>query len=96
VAAPEVPTFRELGYDGYDDLRVAIGVLAAAGTPTGIVQALNREIVKLNTTGAIRDRLVGASYEPGAITSEQYGALIDRELKQWGTIVKETDVQVKS
>jgi tripartite-type tricarboxylate transporter receptor subunit TctC len=96
VAAPEVPTFRELGYDGYDDLRVAIGILAAAGTPAGIVQALNREIVKLNTTGAIRDRLVGASYEPGAITSEQYGALIDRELKQWGTIVKETDVQVKS
>ena len=96
VSAPEVPTFRELGYDGYDDLRVAIGILAAAGTPAGIVQALNREIVKLNASGAIRDRLVSSSYEPGTIAPEQYGALIDRELKQWGAIVKDTGVQVKS
>jgi tripartite-type tricarboxylate transporter receptor subunit TctC len=96
VSAPEVPTFRELGYEGYDDLRVAIGLLAAAGTPAGIVQAVNREIVKLNATGAIRDRLVGSSYEPGTISAEQYGAMIDRELAQWGAIVKETGVQVKT
>ena len=28
VSAPEVPTFRELGYDGFDDLYVANGLLA--------------------------------------------------------------------
>jgi tripartite-type tricarboxylate transporter receptor subunit TctC len=91
-----VPTFRELGYDGFDDLYVANGLLAPIGTPNGIVQAINREMVRLNTSGKIRDTLVGASYEPGVISAEQYAAMIDRELKQWGAIVKETGVQVKS
>jgi tripartite-type tricarboxylate transporter receptor subunit TctC len=96
VSAPEVPTFRELGYEGYDDLRVAIGVLAPIGTPNAIVRAFNREIVKMNSSGPIRDRLVSSSYEPGTIAPEQYGAMIDRELKQWGAIVKETGVRVKA
>ena len=33
VSAPEVPTFKELGYDGFDDLHVANGLLAPIGTP---------------------------------------------------------------
>jgi tripartite-type tricarboxylate transporter receptor subunit TctC len=95
-SAPEVPTFRELGYEGFDDLYVANGLLAPIGTPAGIVQALNREVVKANSSGPIRDRLVSSSYEPGVIAAEQYGAMIDRELKQWGAIVKATGVQVKT
>lgn len=96
VSAPEVPTFRELGYEGFDDLHVANGLLAPIGTPNAIVQALNREVIKLNSSGPIRDRLVASSYEPGTIAPEQYGAMIDRELKQWGAIVKDTGVQVKT
>ena len=37
VSAPEVPTFRELGYEGFDDLHVANGLLAPIGTPQGII-----------------------------------------------------------
>ena len=96
VSAPEVPTFRELGYDGFDDLHVANGLLAPIGTPPGIIQALGREMVRLNTSGKVRDTLINASYDPGIISPEQYGAMIDRELTQWGAIVKETGVQVKT
>jgi tripartite-type tricarboxylate transporter receptor subunit TctC len=39
---------------------------------------------------------VDASYEPGTMTPEQYGAMIDRELKQWGAIVRDTGVQIKN
>ena len=95
-AAPDVPTFKELGYDGFDDLHVANGLLAPVGTPQGIVRALNREMVKLNSSGNIRDRLVEASYIPGVLSPEQYGEMIDRELKQWGDVVRETGVQIKS
>ncbi len=96
VSAPEVPTFRELGYDGFDDLHVANGLLAPTGTPKPILDAVNREIVKMNSSGTIRDRLVQASYVPGTGTPEDYGAMIDRELAQWGAIVKDTGVQIKS
>jgi tripartite-type tricarboxylate transporter receptor subunit TctC len=94
--APEVPTFKELGYEGFDDLYVANGLLAPTGTPNEIIAALNREMVKLNTTGTIRDRLVDASYVPGTVSPTEYGAMIDRELAQWGAIVRETGVQIKT
>jgi tripartite-type tricarboxylate transporter receptor subunit TctC len=96
VSAPNVPTFKELGYDGFDDLYVANGLLAPAGTPNGLIEALNREMVKLNTSGTIRDRLVEASYVPGTVSPSEYGAMIDRELAQWGAIVRETGVQIKN
>ena len=96
VSAPDVPTFKELGYEGFDDLYVANGLLAPIGTPKAMIEALNREMVRMNTSGTIRDRLVEASYEPGTISPEEYGAMIDRELAQWGAIVRETGVQMKT
>jgi tripartite-type tricarboxylate transporter receptor subunit TctC len=94
--APEVPTFKELGYDGFDDLRVANALLAPKGTSQKIIQAFNAEIVKMNGSGPVHDTLVGASYEPGVMSPQEYGAMIDRELEQWGAIVRETGVQIKS
>jgi tripartite-type tricarboxylate transporter receptor subunit TctC len=96
VSQPDVPTFKELGYEGFENLYVANGLLAPTGTPPGLIRALNREIVQLNSSGNIHDRLVGASYVPGTSSPEQYGEMIDRELKQWGAIVRDTGVQIKS
>jgi tripartite-type tricarboxylate transporter receptor subunit TctC len=94
--APEVPTFKELGYDGFDHLYVANGLLAPKGTSPKLIQAFGAEIVKMNRSGQVRDTLVGASYDPGVMSPEEYGAMIDRELDQWGAIVRETGVQIKS
>jgi tripartite-type tricarboxylate transporter receptor subunit TctC len=94
--APEVPTFKELGYDGFDDLRVSNGLLAPKGTSQKVIKAFGAEIVKMNRSGPVHDTLVNASYEPGVMSPEQYGEMIDRELKQWGAIVKDTGVQIKS
>jgi tripartite-type tricarboxylate transporter receptor subunit TctC len=94
--APEVPTFKELGYDGFDDLRVSNGLLAPKGTSPKLIQAFGAEIVKMNRSGPVHDTLAGASYEPGVMSPEEYGAMIDRELDQWGAIVRETGVQIKS
>src|SRR4029079_1201779 len=54
--APEVPTFKELGYDGFDDLRVSNGLLAPKGTSQKLIKAFAAEIVKLNQSGAVRDK----------------------------------------
>ena len=96
TAAPDVPTFRELGYAGFDDLFVANGLLAPVGTSPTIVAALNREMVRMNASGPIRERLMQASYEPGTLSPQQYGEMIDRELALWGAVVHETGVRVKA
>jgi tripartite-type tricarboxylate transporter receptor subunit TctC len=96
TAAPQVPTLKELGYDGFDDLHVANGLLAPTGTPPAIVKALNREMVRLNKVGAIRDRLIDASYEVSTISPEEYAEMIDRENALWGAVVNETGVRIKA
>ena len=94
--APEVPTFKEMGYDGFDHLRVSNGLLAPKGTSPKLIQAFGAEVVKMNRSGAVHDTLVAASYEPGVMSPDEYGAMIDRELEQWGAIVRETGVQIKT
>ncbi len=96
VSAPEVPTFKELGYDGFEDLRVANSLLAPKGTSPKIIKALGAEIVKMNKSGPIHDTLLAAAYEPGTLSPGEYGEMIDRELAQWGAIVRDTGVQIKS
>jgi tripartite-type tricarboxylate transporter receptor subunit TctC len=96
TAAPDVPTLRELGYDGFDDLFVANGLLAPTGTSPAVIKALNREIVRMNASGPIREKLVQASYEPGTLSPAEYAGMIDRELKLWGDVVQETGVRVKA
>jgi tripartite-type tricarboxylate transporter receptor subunit TctC len=94
--APDVPTFKELGYEGFDDLRVSNGLLAPKGTSQKIINAFGAEIVKMNQSGRVHDTLVNASYEAGVMSPGQYGEMIDRELKQWGEIVRATGVQIKT
>ena len=96
ISAPDVPTFKELGYDGFEHLFVANGLLAPTGTSPAMIKALNSEIARMNASGPIRDRLVQASYEPGTMSPEDYGAMIDRELKLWGDVVQETGVRIKA
>jgi tripartite-type tricarboxylate transporter receptor subunit TctC len=94
ISAPDVPTFAELGYPGFEHLFVTNGLLAPAGTSPAIVKALNREIVRHNTSGRIRDTLINAAYEPGTGSPEDYGAMIQRDLKLWAEVVKETGVRI--
>jgi len=96
TAAPDVPTFSELGYPGFEHLFVANGLMAPVGTPPAIITALNREMARLNASGPIRDKLLQASYEVSAGTPEDYAALMDRDVKIWGEIVNETGVRIKS
>ncbi|MCC7348396.1 MAG: tripartite tricarboxylate transporter substrate binding protein [Variibacter sp.] len=96
TAAPNVPTFAELGISGFEHLFVANGLLAPAGTSPAIIKALNEQMVRLNQTGPIRQKLTDASYEVGTISPEEYGGMIEREIKLWGAVVEETGVRIRA
>jgi len=93
-AMPNVPSFGELGIDGFDGLFVSLSALAPAGTPTPIVAALNREILVCQDKPDIKDRLEKGSYEAARLTPEQTLAFFDNDLKNWSQVVKETGVHV--
>jgi tripartite-type tricarboxylate transporter receptor subunit TctC len=98
-AAPDIPTFLELGYSGFENLFVTNGLLSPKGTLQGMapaaIKALNSEISRLNATGPIRERLEASAYEVGTGTPEDYAASLAADHKTWSSVVDETGVRVK-
>ena len=94
-AAPDVPTFAEQGFPGFD-LMLWLGLMAPKGTPRDIVEALNREINRCNGRPDVRARLEQQAYEPAAGSPTDFAKLIDNELRSWKQVVDETGVRIPS
>lgn len=76
--APAVPTANEAGLSGMEDGQW-LGMLAPAGTPSGIVQKINHDIAEILRTPAFQDILLaqGAIAAPG--TPDELGAFMASE-----------------
>jgi len=85
--APEIPTIAESGVPGFEAV-LSYGVVAPAGTPRAIIEKLNKALNDVLKSDEVRARLAREGAEPAPSTPEEYAALIDREEKQWGPIVK--------
>ena len=86
---PDVPTMEEAGLKGYVST-VWNGVYVKAGTPRPIVDRLNREIVAVLQSPAMRQSLEEQGYDAIPSSPEQFGALGESETPRWGAVVKQS------
>jgi tripartite-type tricarboxylate transporter receptor subunit TctC len=88
VLLPQVPTVAEAGCKDCE-MGVAIGVLAPAGTPASVVEQLNGTINAIVSDAGFRRRMEERGYDGfKAMSPEQFGAFIRREVVWWGDLVK--------
>jgi tripartite-type tricarboxylate transporter receptor subunit TctC len=85
--APDVPTIAEAGVSGFA-AELRYGLVAPARTPRGVIERLNRALRDALATDDVRKRLAIEGAEPLPSTPEEYAADIDREVRQWGKVVK--------
>lgn len=83
---PDVPTFREQGFDLASDSW--FGLSAPAGTPAAVVERLNRETRAFLSTPEIRARLAELGGTPGDLSAEGYGEFVRREVALWAPLVQ--------
>ncbi|WP_198369986.1 Bug family tripartite tricarboxylate transporter substrate binding protein [Roseomonas rosulenta] len=83
---PEVPTFREQGFDLASDSW--FGLSAPAGTPAAVVERLNRETRAFLSAPEIRARLAELGGTPGDLSAEGYGEFVRREVALWAPLVQ--------
>jgi tripartite-type tricarboxylate transporter receptor subunit TctC len=83
---PDVPTFREQGFDLASDSW--FGLSAPAGTPGAVVERLNRETRAFLAQPEIRARLAELGGTPGDLTAEGYGEFVRREVALWAPLVQ--------
>ena len=85
-AFPDVPTFREQGFDLASDSW--FGLSAPAGTPAPVVERLNRETRAFLSSPDIRARFAELGGTPGDLTVDGYGEFVRREGALWAPLVQ--------
>jgi len=95
AAAPEIPTIAEGGLPGYE-LVAWQGVVAPAGTPRPIVDALAAQMAKLMADPATQERLKTLPLEPlPPSTPDDFAAYIKAEVARWADIVKNSGAELE-
>ena len=95
AVAPEIPTIAESGLSGYE-LVAWQGVVAPAGTPRPIVDALAAQMAKLMADPAAQDRLKTLTLEPlPPSTPDSFAAYIKTEVERWADIVKNSGAEIE-
>lgn len=87
-ALPDVPTFAEAGVkDMYAS--AWYGIVAPAGTPSDVVQRLNKEVNAVVADSEMKKRMEGmGALVPEGQTPEAFGAFIRSEIDRYADIVK--------
>ena len=85
---PEVPTFREQGYDVVASSW--FGLSGPAGLPRPIVDRLAREVGTILNSDSTRARFAEIGGSAGHLTPEEYAAFVSSEVSRWEPLVRET------
>ncbi len=90
---PDVPTFEESGYPGFDGVQW-YGIVGPANMPAPIVKRLNEEINKLLASPELRERLSGEALEPMPMSPDQFGRYMRDDIARWSRLAKARNIEI--
>ena len=90
---PEVPTFGESGFRGYDGVQW-YGIVGPARIPAQITARLNAEINQALATRSLRDRFAGEAIDPMPMTPGQFARFIQADIVRWRTLARERRISL--
>lgn len=88
---PDVPTFSESGYPGFE-VTVWYGLCAPAKTPKTVLTALEGGVGKALAAPDLRQRFADQGVEPRAVLGAAFDAYYKAELARWSKVVKEAGI----
>jgi tripartite-type tricarboxylate transporter receptor subunit TctC len=90
---PNVPTFEESGYKGFDGVQW-YGIVGPAKLPPEITRKLNAEINKALASPALRERLASEAMDIMPMTPEQFGAFMKADIAHWTELARERNIHL--
>ena len=90
---PDVPTFEELGYKGFDGVQW-YGIVGPANMPPAIVATLNKAINEALADPQLRERLSSEALEPMSMTPEQFGKYMRDDIAKWTKVAKDRNIEI--
>jgi len=89
---PDIPTVAESGLPGYA-FDSWFGILAPAGTPKEIVNALNTQVAKALAAPDVRERLAAQGAEPKGSTPDAFASYIQAEVAKLAPVVRQAGIR---
>jgi tripartite-type tricarboxylate transporter receptor subunit TctC len=91
---PDVPTVIESGVPGYEAY-VWMGLLAPRGTPSAIVERLQRDVVAVLAEDEVKRYMASAGIEIVGSTSADFGRFFRAERDQWAKVIHDTGAHIE-
>jgi tripartite-type tricarboxylate transporter receptor subunit TctC len=95
---PALPDLQPLavaaGLPALDDISTWIGLVAPAGTPRGIIDRIQREVVTMYADPAIAEKLEKAGISIASSSPEEFDLFVRKELDRWGRVFKDSGIQL--
>ncbi len=92
AAAPDVPTFQELGIGGLD-AGLWMGVVAPKGTPKPAVDALTQSLAKVMAASALKERLTKLGVSMLTPTPAALEERVQADRKSWDPVLRVLDLK---
>jgi tripartite-type tricarboxylate transporter receptor subunit TctC len=91
-AFPDVPTFREQGFDLISTSWFALS--GPAGMPAPVVERLHREVMAVVATPEAQARFAEMGGTPGAMSPGEFTAFVAAEAARWAPVVRASGATV--
>lgn len=91
-AFPDIPTFRELGFEAVD-VYTHWGVLTRAGTPAPIVARLAEAFRAAVHAPELAERLTAMGYVPNGQGPDAYARTIAEETERFGRVIRAANIR---
>src|SRR3954462_15538537 len=89
---PDVPTIAESGVPGFQ-AGGFLGLVAPAGTPPAVTNALNVAAQKSLALSDVRERLIALASPPVGGTEEQFARHIKGEIDKWARVIRAANIK---
>ena len=93
-AAPDLPTFSESGYPGFESQTWA-ALLGPAGIPAPVIKLLNAAIARIVQTPEVAERIAAQGATPRVGPPAAARALIKADLAKWEKVIAEAGIKAE-
>jgi len=88
---PDVPTFVESGYPGFE-VTVWYGMCGPAKVPKAVVDVLSAGAAKALAAPDLRQRFADQGVEPRPVAGSDFDAFFKKEVARWAKVVKDAGI----
>ena len=90
---PDVPTFTQSGFPGYE-VKSWQGILAPAKTPKPIIDKLAQELSRIIQTPEVAENLITMGADPFVGNAQAFAALIKTDLARYAKLIKAANIKL--